>query len=773
MPSELKRKLTAIMFTDMVGFTAMMQNDEQETQKLVEMQRELMKPIVSKYSGEIVSYIGDAILCTFDSGIAAVDCAIELQRALKVQEKIILRIGIHVGDIVFKDDDIYGDGVNVASRIEPSAEPGGICISETVYENVKNHSGVECVSIGQRKLKNVKSPMKVYALVGEGLATPQIKRIYLPKSVTKKLLWASLSLLVLIVAYMIIPKQNDVPSVGILYIENLGDERDEYWARGITEDIIIEVASAGMIRVPPLREIIDMKISDLSLKSIADKLRVKHILTSSLRKSEGILDLRVQLIEAKSGNSLYAEKLLEPIETASSITGTIAKNILEKLGVVSESKKTQSYTSDPVAYDFYLKGKYRYDKKESQVDTEIAQGLFKKAIDLDPGFFEARIELATIYIDLSAYEEALSILNETLNLVALEDYKSGEAKVLAGIGRIYSEKGEYDLAISYLNRSLKISNEIEDKSSESVILRHLGEVYFLRNDYHKALEYYTISLEIREELGDIKEVAKGLLKMGNIQYRQGQYTEANRFYSRSLNLSHEISNRGSEAEALGSISNVYAVQGEYDPALDFGIRSLEIFKELGIRRSESVMLSNVGRIFDEEGDYDKAIQYYTNALKIFRETGLEVYGARTLGVIGDAYRSKGDYRVAVDTLRQSIKILKSKGIKESYRVFLSSLLLAESNLGNKNAAIAILEELEPQLESIPGNTNYAYLMLNVSKSLTILERHGEARSYLDKAYNIVIHLADEIENEESRNAFLTRVRTNREIIKAWEDFPKP
>ena len=771
MSSELKRKLTAIMFTDMVGFTAMMQNDEQETQKLVEMQRELMKPIVSKYSGEIVSYIGDAILCTFDSGIAAVDCAIELQRALKVQEKIILRIGIHVGDIVFKDDDIYGDGVNVASRIEPSAEPGGICISETVYENVKNHSGVECVFIGQKKLKNVKRPMEVYALVGEGLATPQIKRKYLPKSVTKKLLWASLSLLVLIVAYMIIPKQNDVPSVGILYIENLGDERDEYWARGITEDIIIEVASAGMIRVPPLREIIDMKKSDLSLKSIAEKLRVNHILTSSLRKSEGTLDLRVQLIEAKSGNSLYAEKLFEPIETASSITGTIAKNILEKLGVVSESKITQSYTSDPVAYDFYLKGKYRYDKKESQVDTEIAQGLFKKAIDLDPEFFEARIELATIYIDLSAYEKALPILNETLNLVALEDYKSGEAKVLAGIGRIYSEKGEYDSAISYLDRSLKISNEIEDKSSESVILQELGEVYFLRNDYHKALEYYTISLEIREELGDIKEVAKGLLMMGDIQYRQGQYTEANRFYSRSLNLSQEISNRGSEAEALGSISNVYAVQGEYDPALDFGIRSLEIFKELGIRRFESVMLSNVGRIFDEEGEYDKAIQYYTNALKIFRETGLEVYGARTLGVIGDAYRSKGEYRVAVDTLRQSIKILKSKGIKESYSVFLSSLLLAESNLGNKNAATAILEELEPQLESIPDNTNYAYLMLNVSKSLTILERHEEARSYLDIAYNIVIRLADEIENEESRNTFLTRVRTNREIIKAWEDLP--
>ena len=129
MPSEPKRKLAAIMFTDIVGYTAMMQKDERKTQDLVEQQRELIKPLVVKHNGEVLRYMGDGTLCTFRSAIEAVNSAVEIQKALIDEDKLNLRIGIHIGDIVFEGDDIYGDGVNIASRIEPLSEPGGICIS--------------------------------------------------------------------------------------------------------------------------------------------------------------------------------------------------------------------------------------------------------------------------------------------------------------------------------------------------------------------------------------------------------------------------------------------------------------------------------------------------------------------------------------------------------------------------------------------------------------------------------------------------------------------
>jgi len=163
------RKLTAIMFIDMVGYTAMMQKDERKTQDLVEQQREIIKPVVVKHSGEVLRYIGDGTLCIFRSAIEAVSCALVIQKALKVQEKITLRIGIHIGDIVFEGDEVYGDGVNVASRIEPLAEPGGICVSHQVYENIKNQPGIEANYLGERILKNVDHPTKIYCLTAEGL----------------------------------------------------------------------------------------------------------------------------------------------------------------------------------------------------------------------------------------------------------------------------------------------------------------------------------------------------------------------------------------------------------------------------------------------------------------------------------------------------------------------------------------------------------------------------------------------------------------------------
>ena len=171
--SELKRKLTAIMFTDMVGFTAMMQRDEPKTQKLVVKQRDIIKPLVEKHNGKVLQYTGDGTLCTFGSAIAAVNCAVEIQKALTNEAELKIRIGIHIGDIVFEGDDIYGDGVNVASRIEPLAEPGGICVSGQVYDNIKNQPGLEATSLGSKELKNVERAVEVFALVVEGL--PAIK----------------------------------------------------------------------------------------------------------------------------------------------------------------------------------------------------------------------------------------------------------------------------------------------------------------------------------------------------------------------------------------------------------------------------------------------------------------------------------------------------------------------------------------------------------------------------------------------------------------------
>ena len=181
MPSDLKRKLAAIMFTDMVGYTALMQKDEPKARELIERQREILTPLVIKHDGEVLQYVGDGTFCTFNSAIEAVNCAIEIQIALLTEEGISLRIGIHVGDVVVKGDEVYGDGVNVASRLEPLAEPGGICISGKVYDDVRNKPDIEVVFVGNKSLKNVDHLLEVYAISGSGLPYPGIKGIFLQK----------------------------------------------------------------------------------------------------------------------------------------------------------------------------------------------------------------------------------------------------------------------------------------------------------------------------------------------------------------------------------------------------------------------------------------------------------------------------------------------------------------------------------------------------------------------------------------------------------------
>ena len=207
MPSEPKRKLAAIMFTDMVGYTALMQEDEDKARELIQRHRELMKPIIEKYNGEILQYVGDGTFCSFESAIESANCAVEIQKGFKSDKEISLRIGIHVGDVVIDGDEVYGDGVNVASRLEPLSAPGGVNISGRVYDDLKNHKDISIESLGEIKLKNVKDLMSVYALLGRDLVVATLPdstdealtEILLPKPASKKLLpWAAGAVVLLI-----------------------------------------------------------------------------------------------------------------------------------------------------------------------------------------------------------------------------------------------------------------------------------------------------------------------------------------------------------------------------------------------------------------------------------------------------------------------------------------------------------------------------------------------------------------------------------------------
>ncbi|MFC1513521.1 adenylate/guanylate cyclase domain-containing protein [candidate division KSB1 bacterium] len=212
-----KRKLAAIMFTDIVGYTTLMSKDEHKALDVLQRKRDTLKPFIAKYNGEFLKEIGDGTLSSFTSAVEAVTCAIAIQRTLKDEPDFNIRIGIHIGDVVIGESDVFGDGVNVAARIEPLAEPGGISVSEKVYDDVKNKSEIETVYIGEKKLKNVDHPIKVYAIAGEGLPAPVPGKTGVPVSTEKSLqqravMWqmvAVIALLAVIAVWFLKPEREE------------------------------------------------------------------------------------------------------------------------------------------------------------------------------------------------------------------------------------------------------------------------------------------------------------------------------------------------------------------------------------------------------------------------------------------------------------------------------------------------------------------------------------------------------------------------------------
>ncbi|MFQ6674050.1 MAG: adenylate/guanylate cyclase domain-containing protein, partial [Fidelibacterota bacterium] len=395
-----KRKLAAIMFTDIEGFTALSAHDEEKALELIDKQRHILKPIVEAHHGSWLKEMGDGLLLSFPSSKLAVNCAIEIQETLREVDDLNLRIGIHQGDILEKGGDVFGDDVNIASRIEPFAAAGGIAISDKVHRDISSSPELTTKYVGLPRLKGVKQEVKVYCIVSHGLSETRPSDISakLEKKPASWFYWMLPALVVLAAAVVVVfPRRQEVPSVGILYIENLGTEEDEFWARGITEDVIIELASAGLVRVAPMKEILEFAHSNLPLAEIAKHLRVEYVLTGSIYKREDGFDLRAQLIEAHSGKSIYANKWSEPLKRASTITGTLAENIAESLGVTPTIEMGTTSIASPEAYELYLRGKYAYENRRNADDTRRARDFLKKAIQINSHLIRARLELGRSY----------------------------------------------------------------------------------------------------------------------------------------------------------------------------------------------------------------------------------------------------------------------------------------------------------------------------------------------------------------------------------------
>jgi len=412
---EPSRRLAAILFTDIVGSTAMMQKDEQTAVSTNKRYVEVLQQSVGHFHGEILNDYGDGSLSVFSSATEALRCSIEMQRQFQNAPKVPLRIGVHVGEIFFDNGKVFGNGVNVASRVQSLGIANSILFSSQIHSQIKNQQEFKSVSIGYFNFKHVDEAMEIFALVNEGLAVPRKEELtgklkeVKKKSVIGKWIAATLVLSLILVSYLVYKKVFHMTgfsgerTIAVLPFENVGrPDSEEYISDGITQDIINDLSKiTSLQKVIAWLSVRGFKNSPKSLKQIADELDVAAILSGTIEKHGGKVHINAELVEVSTNKRLWGDNFEYNDKDILSIQSRVVGEIISafKVNLTPEEKSSlkKNYTDDPEAYKLYRKGLFFWNKNGgSFFDSAVLY--YKKAIDIDPDYALAYSGLANCYI---------------------------------------------------------------------------------------------------------------------------------------------------------------------------------------------------------------------------------------------------------------------------------------------------------------------------------------------------------------------------------------
>ena len=556
------------MFTDMVDYTSMSEKNEELALTLLEDHRQLLRPVFARHGGREVKTVGDGFLVEFPSALEAVRCALEIQQIMyrrnqgvTSEKKILLRVAVHLGDVEHRDGDVYGDAVNIASRIQSLTDPGGICITQQVYDHVRKNEEFRMVALGQNRLKNVQNPTEVYRVL------PLTERGEPTKTVALE------------------PRR--VAALPLAIISS--DQQDEYFADGLTEEIINTLSSIPGLKVIARTSVMKYKEASKSVGEIGRELKVGTILEGSVRKAGGRLRITIQLIDVGSESPIWSQKYDRELEDVFKIQTDIAERVAEALKVqlLTENRTLiqQKAPEDIGAYVLYLRGRYHWSRRNKE-DLEKAIAYFGEAIDKDPNYALAHAGMADCYTLMGRHlylpaKEAFSKARDFANRALELNNDLAEAHTsLAAVLFIYD--WEWDAAEDQFKRAIQLNpNYATAHYWHSVLLQTTGrlqesvtaaekaqvldplspvigmgvvQAYFFSGQYDKAVEECHRYLDMDPSF----VVARDFLVHLHVQ--NGLFEEATEEAKRLLDVSER------KSEAMAHLAYVYAASGKTEEA---------------------------------------------------------------------------------------------------------------------------------------------------------------------------------------------------------------
>jgi TolB-like protein/class 3 adenylate cyclase/Tfp pilus assembly protein PilF len=584
-----KRKLIAILSADVEGYSRLMGEDEDETIRTLTAYRELMSTIIQKHRGRVVDSPGDNLLAEFGSVVDAVRCAVEIQEELRVRNaelpenrRMESRIGINLGDVVEEEERIYGDGVNITARVEGLAEGGGICISGTVYDSIKNKLSLSYEYLGEHTVKNIKEPVRVYRMrVGPDATAPEVSKE--KRHGVKRWQWTALAAVVVLIVGAVaiwnfyfrppsiepasIEKMAyplpDKPSIAVLPFENLsGDPEQEYIADGITENIITALSYIPEIFVIARNSTFTYKGKAVKAQEVAEDLGVRYILEGSVQRAADRVRIMAQLIDATSGRHLWADRYDRDLQDLFALQDEITLKIVfalqVKLSIGVQTRLTRKTMPNFVAWSYGIRG-YGHMMRHTKADNAKAREFFERAASLAPEYAPVISALGWTYWEDAFHgwsESREKSLLRTVELakkaLALDD---SDPMIHALWGAIYLRQGRYDQAIAEGEKSVALGpNQAfphfllamylhhTDRHKEAVplirkamrldpyypftYLELLGSVYLNMEEYEKAVEAYKM-LVVREphRIAGHRGLAIAYIRLGRKEQARSEVAE--------------------------------------------------------------------------------------------------------------------------------------------------------------------------------------------------------------------------------------------------------
>ena len=607
--SHSNRRLAAIMFTDVVGYSEVTERDEALALDLLEEHRSLLRPHFEQFGGRVIKTMGDGFLIEFTSALAAVQCALIVQQVMQqrngrcpAERRMEIRIGVHLGDVVVDGEDVLGEGVNVASRIEKYADGGGVCISEDVARLVRTKVQARLESLGTPPLKNISTPIELFRVIGEESAAEH-------------------------------ERPSERTSIAVLPFVNMSAEsNNEYFSDGLTEDIISQISRISALKVISRTSVMQYKNTSKNLRQIGKELGTATVLEGSVRKVGSQVRVSAQLIDAANDQHIWAQTYDRALHDIFAVQSDVANQIAQALKATIRPREQDQIARVPTesveAYQLYLQGRY-FLSKRTKDGLQKSIAYFKAAMSHDPEYALAYAGLADALIFTSLLEfgpprdlfpqarvaaerslalnPALAEAHASLGLVLFQyewDWAGAEREMQHAL----SLNPNYAPAHHFYADVLKALGRFEEALSHIMdaqaldplslaISAGVGHVLYLSRQYDRAIEAYKHVIELDPNF------VQGRLWFGRPYLQKGMFEEAIRELSQAVTLS------GGDTISLAVLGHAYAAAGQTGKAL-------EILEQLKQRATSAYVPSYwIGLIHVGLGDAQQALEWLEKAFK--------------------------------------------------------------------------------------------------------------------------------------------------------------